>query len=389
MILVLLLAFVALVIARGTAHNGAHSLRLPIRSRDSSVLGTRDDPGYGNHPLKANATQRHYLSPYTVELAIGSPPQLVYPAIDLFANNLWVDPDCYAALSFEACCENGNYNPNASISAGDEDCSEPWEFSTLYGDASGCYVLDDVQFASADLGYIPIGIATSSWAQTAGRLGLGFGCEDGGDTVLDILKSLDLIATRQFSIALGSANPSANAPDDSSDVGLGELLFSGLNTRKYTGELQKLVSSPGPDGDSRYYVPLTSIGYSDPSNCELFDAFPPPRHAFFDYTSIISYLPWEYLETLNGFFPYVTYNLTEGVYQVPCYHRAQDASVDFNLGALTIHVPLRDFILEADGICYLGAVQSAVDDEVILGQSFLRGAYSKWFNICSRGLTSH
>ncbi|TGJ87220.1 hypothetical protein E0Z10_g1558 [Xylaria hypoxylon] len=378
MIVVLLLAFVAVGIASETAHNGAHSLRLPIRSRDSSTLGARDDPGYGNHPLRANATQKHYLSPYTVELAIGSPPQLVYPAIDLFANNVWVNPDCYAALSFEACCENGNYNPNASTSAMDQDCSDPWGFSTLYGDASGCYVVDDIEIVGVELGNIPVGVANASWAQTAGRLGLGFGCHTESDTVLDRLKFLGLIATRQFSIALGSANPSAGAPDDSTDagVGLGELLFSGLNTRKYAGELQKLRSRPGPGGDSRYYVPLTSIGYSDPSNCQLFDAFPPPRRAFFDYTTIISYLPWEYLETITGFLPYVTYNLTEGVYQVPCYHRAQDASVDFSFDTLTIHVALRDFILEVDGICYLGAVQSTVDDEVILGQSFLRGAYT-------------
>lgn len=95
----------------------------------------------------------------------------------------------------------------------------------------------------ADLGFIPVGIANESWAQTAGRLGLGFGCDtDNGISILDQLKSQGFIATRQFSIALGSANPSGASHDDSSDVGLGELLFSGLNTRKYAGELRKLYT---------------------------------------------------------------------------------------------------------------------------------------------------
>ena len=80
-------------------------------------------------------------------VTIGSPPQLVYPAIDLFATNIWVNPDCYAAYDYEACCKNGDYNPDASISAGEQDCSQPWGFSTPYGDASGCTVVDDVQFA--------------------------------------------------------------------------------------------------------------------------------------------------------------------------------------------------------------------------------------------------
>ncbi|KAI1421731.1 acid protease [Xylaria sp. FL1777] len=377
MIFVLFLASVAVGIASEITHKGSRSLRLPIRSRGLSAIGTRDDPGYRNHPLRVNATQKHYLSPYTVEIAIGSPPQLVYPAIDLFASNLWVNPDCYASISYEACCRNGKYNPDDSTSAGEQDCSEPWGFSTPYGDASGCNVVDGVRFAGADLGDIEVGVANASWAQTAGRLGLGFGCETAGDTsILDILKLLGLIATRQFSIALGSANPYADALDDSANVGLGELLFSGINTRKYSGELQKLISHPSPGDDPRYYVTLTAIGFSDLNNCESFDGFPPPRRAFFDYTTIISYLPWEYIDIINGFFPYVTYNVTAGVYQVPCYHRAQDASVDFYFNTLAIRVPLHDFILEVAGICYLGVEQSTEDDEAILGQSFLRGAYT-------------
>ncbi|KAI1305456.1 acid protease [Xylaria venustula] len=377
MIFILLLASVAVGLASETSRNGGRSLQLPIRSRGSSTIGVRDDPGY-DHPLRVNATQKHYLSPYTVEIAIGSPPQLVYPALDLFANSLWVNPDCDAAFSYKACCENGRYDPNVSASAGAEVCDQPWGFSTPYGDASGCSVIDDVQFAGADLGDLNVDIANASWAQTAGRLGLGFGCEEEDDTVLDILKSQGLISTRQFSIALGSANPSAGAPDDSAaDVGLGELLLSGLNTRKYAGELQKLHSHPSDDeGDLRYYVTLTAIGFTDLSNCNVFDGFPPPRRAFLDYTTIISYLPREYIDMINGCFPYMTYNVTNGAYQVPCYQRAQDASVDFSFDTLDIRVPLHDFILEVDGICFLGVQQSASDDEAILGQSFLRGAYT-------------
>ncbi|KAF2970369.1 hypothetical protein GQX73_g3209 [Xylaria multiplex] len=378
MIFVLLLASVAVGIASEATGSGGRSLRLPLRNRGSSSLGNRDDPGYGSYPLKVNATQKHYLSPYTVELDIGIPHQYVYPAINLFTNNLWVNPDCYAALSYDACTENGNYNPNASTTAVYKPCSEPWIFSNLYGSASGCYVVDDVRFAGVELGNLQIGVADSSYAQTAGQLGLGFGCDFQNDTILDVLKNASVITSRQFSIGLGSTNPYADFTDDSTstDKGIGELLFSGINTRKYSGELQRLRSRRASGDDSRYYVTLTSIGYSDLNNCELIESYPPSRHAFFDYTTIISYLPWEYLEALTGFFPTVFYNVTNDVYEVPCYLRARDASVDFGFNSLTIRVPLRDFILEVDGVCYLGVMQSAADDEVILGQSFLRGAYT-------------
>ncbi|KAI0440400.1 acid protease [Xylaria telfairii] len=377
MIFILLLAFVAICVASDTLRNGAQSLRLPIRSSGSSTIGTRDDPHYGHHPLRTNATQKHYLSPYTVELSVGTPPQLVYPALDLFTKNVWLNPDCYSSLSIDACCANGKYNPEASTSAGDLDCTQPWDFNTPYSGASGCYVVDDIEFAGASLDQVQVGVASESWGSTAGRLGLGFGCRSEGDiSIVDELKSQGLIATRQFSIALGSANPSAGTMDTSAaDVGLGELLFSGLNTRKYAGELRKLYSHPAPAGDSRYYVTLTALGLFDPSNCVFEDVYEPARRAFFDYSTIISYLPSGYIEALTEFFPDATYNYTEGVYQLPCYYRSHEASVDFYFDTLTISVPLRDFILEVHDICYLGAVANT-EDEAVLGQSFLRAAYT-------------
>ncbi|KAI0113557.1 acid protease [Nemania sp. FL0031] len=372
-------AFLAVGTARDTVRDGPQSLRLPIRARDSSTVGPRDDPGYGLSPLKINATQKNYLSPYTVELSIGWPPQLVYPALDLFSSNIWVDPDCDSSLSPDACCANGNYDPDASFSSEDLDCSQTFEFMTTYGSASGCYVVDKVQFAGADLGNIQVGVANESWAQTAGRIGLGFGCNSEDDTlIIDTLRSQGLIATRQFSIALGSANPSSGSHDDAPDVdvGLGELLFSGLNVRKYAGGLRRLQSHQDPDGGSRQYVQLTALGIFDPNNCLLRDMLLPSRNAYLDFTTIISYLPWVYMDMLTSFFPDATYNRTGGVYQVPCYHRFQDASVDFYFDTLVIRVPSRDFILQVDGICYLGAIESAEQNEVILGQSFLRGAYT-------------
>jgi hypothetical protein len=43
---------------------------------------------------------------------------------------------------------------------------------------------------------------------------------------------------------------------------------------------------------------------------------------------------------------------------------------------------MRDFILEVDESCYLGAVRNRDlgSDEAILGLSFLRAAYSKFVN---------
>lgn len=65
--IILLLISTAIGVFGQATQNEGRSLRLPIRSQGSSLLETRDGPEYGYHPLRANATQKNYLSPYTVE----------------------------------------------------------------------------------------------------------------------------------------------------------------------------------------------------------------------------------------------------------------------------------------------------------------------------------
>lgn len=67
MIFSLLLASIAFIIVVDAAQNGADIIRLPIKQENSLTLGVRDGPQYGPDPLRTNATQKHYLSPYTVE----------------------------------------------------------------------------------------------------------------------------------------------------------------------------------------------------------------------------------------------------------------------------------------------------------------------------------
>lgn len=85
-----------------------------------------------------------------MSVTIGTPPQLVHLAPDVFSNQLWVDPDCDTTIyACEACNANGHYNPNTSTTAEvDDDCGDPFSVSSPpYADASGCNVVDDVHFA--------------------------------------------------------------------------------------------------------------------------------------------------------------------------------------------------------------------------------------------------
>lgn len=138
---------------------------------------------------------------------------------------------------------------------------------------------------------------------------------------------------------------------------------------------------------------LSQIGMTDTENCKIVELFNVPEsHAILDFTTTLSYLPEEYMSALTSLFPDGEYNHTEQIYSVPCSHRAHDATIDFYFDDVEISVPMRDFILEVQDTCYLGAVENRVQSGVadaVLGVSFLRGAYSKFLlqgkiipNIC-------
>ncbi|KAI0161581.1 aspartic peptidase domain-containing protein [Xylariaceae sp. FL1272] len=379
---IIILASTALGIVSGTAHDGPRYLRLPLRSRNPQISASGEDPSKSTEfeTVFMSFTQKHVLSPYTVQIGIGTPIQYVELTIDAFSDSIWVNPTCSSSMEPKGCCENGNYNYTWSSTADPVDCSaEPWVYSSDYGEtASGCTYIDYVNFAAADLGYMKIDVASESWGFSTGALGLGFGCRAGGEkTIIERIKARGYIDHLQFSVHLGSAIEFEVGRDDEvGEQSNGELMFSGIDTKKYTGELRHVPSHPSPDdNDTRYYLTLTAIGYTEWSSCNRYTYFPNSTHAALDYTQIISRLPGRLMAYLSEIFPDAEYNNDEGYWEVPCRHRDRDATVDFNFDTQRIAVPMHDFVLEYNGTCFLGAVATQDDQLGVLGLSFLRGAY--------------
>ncbi|KAI1269659.1 aspartic peptidase domain-containing protein [Xylariaceae sp. FL1019] len=358
---ILILASMAIGIVSGTAHDGSRHLRLPLRSRNPQI-SVSGEPSKSTEfeTVFMSFTQKHVLSPYTVQIGIGTPIQYVELAIDAFSDGIWVNPTCSSSMEPRGCCANGNYNYNWSSTVESIDCStEPWVYSSHYGEtASGCTYVDYINFAAADLGYMKIDVASESWGFSSGSLGLGFGCKAGDEkTVIERIKARGYIDHLQFSVHLGSAIEFEDGRDDEvSDQSDGELMFSGIDTKKY-------------------YLTLTAIGYTEWNSCNRYTYFPNSTYTALDFTQIISRLPGRYMVYLAEIFPDAQYNNDEGYWEVPCRHRDRDATVDFNFDTHRIAVPMHDFILEYNGTCFLGAIATQDDQLSVLGLSFLRGAY--------------
>jgi hypothetical protein len=182
--------------------------------------------------------------------------------------------------------------------------------------------------------------------------------------VLDTMVDQGLIKSRAFSVDLrGVDNPN------------GALIFGGLDTGKYIGELAKLPMldrEDTPRGADRYYVTMTGVGLTLPDGT-VTQSEEIAVSVFFDTGSTFSRLPTPIYQAFAGSFVNGQFDPESGYYFVDCSVTDVAGSIDFYFGSKTIRVPLNDFIWEVQGYCILGVMPD--DDEPILGDTFLRAAY--------------
>lgn len=182
--------------------------------------------------------------------------------------------------------------------------------------------------------------------------------------VLDTMTTQGLIKSRAFSLDLrGVDNPN------------GAIIFGGVDTAKYIGDLAKLpMLSPAqsPGGSDRYYITLTGVGLTLPSG-ETTQSAPISVPIFLDSGSTFSHLPTPIYQAFAESFTDAQYDPASGYYFVPCDVTNLAGSIDFYFGTKAIRVPINDFVWEVDGYCVLGILPD--DEEPILGDTFLRAAY--------------
>lgn len=198
--------------------------------------------------------------------------------------------------------------------------------------------------------------------------------------VLDTMVDQGLIKSRAFSLDLrGVDNPN------------GALIFGGIDTKKYIGELAKLPilsQDETPGGVDRYYVTMTGIGVTLPDG-SVVQSEPLDVPVFLDSGATMSYLPTHIHRALVGSFPEAQYESQTGYYLVPCGITELEGSIDFYFSGKTIRVPLNDFIWQVEEYCILGVQPN--DEEPILGDTFLRAAYVVYDQVSRIGavLPSH
>jgi Eukaryotic aspartyl protease len=258
------------------------------------------------------------------------------------------------------------------------------------GDTDSGYYFNDVLALtnSVTIKNMTVGLATYAF-DAQGLMGMGFPAGEASvqtlgtttPTVLDQLVQQGLINRAAFSLYMNDLNADS-----------GSILFGGIDTSKYTGNLVSFPIQPNSqDGTlNEFTVTLSSVSVNDNSGTRLLSSPGLAVPALLDSGTTSLVLPNDiYVKILNGMGATDIGALTSPV--VPCAYAKSNASLTFGFGGssgLTVTVPfsemIGDFYLEdsatyTDGVpqCNLDVTSQATDltGSVILGDSFLRGAY--------------
>ncbi|KAM7217130.1 Aspartic peptidase domain containing protein, partial [Rhypophila decipiens] len=349
-------------------------------------------------PIAANTSSFFQDAAYGIDLWIGNYPQRVTLDFDTGSSETWVSPPCTGWEDYpeyeDLCRLLGTYIPEQSSSMinNAETCDPSW---IMYGsgDVYIAYYQDDIQFSDPyhaaeqfepELGAVAqqvrFGLAIDAENMPSGIFGASYGAGYNQDynSVIDDMHEQGVIATKDFSVALGSVGGEN-----------GEVIFGGIDVAKFTGELHEIeISHQLPkmmDGYYRYWINVTAIGFTKPGSCETVPVTPKGFDERFlpDTGTSLTYMPTEAFNKILDAFPDAQLSDEGFGYTVDCSHRTADGTIDYTFpDGFTVRVPFSEFIFLVPGdvttnfqdTCIIGAVPT--ESLFILGDTFLRAVYA-------------
>ncbi|KAF2878358.1 aspartic peptidase domain-containing protein [Massariosphaeria phaeospora] len=312
---------------------------------------------------------------YFANATLGTPEQNFRLHIDTGSSDLWVN----AANSRlcqgdeDPCSISGTYDANSSSTY--KFVNKDFNISYVDGSgASGDYVSDTFRFGGQTIEDLQFGVGYTS-SSKQGILGIGYTANEvqvnraRGQAYPNLpqkLKDNGEINANAYSIWLNDL-----------DASTGSILFGGVDTAKYNGQLGKLPIIPVQEGlFAEFVIVMTGLG----SNGNKGSIFNNQNVAvLLDTGSSLMYLPDNVVRALYSSYN-AQYDPQQGAAFVDCSLRNQQGSLDFSFSELTISVPYNELVLEAgttsrgEVVCMLGIGPSG-ESTVVLGDTFLRSAY--------------
>ncbi|KAF4989318.1 hypothetical protein FDECE_14758 [Fusarium decemcellulare] len=326
---------------------------------------------------------------YFSEVSIGNPPQNVTLQLDTGSSDVWV-PWSSASIcknKTEGECPLGSFNPDDSDSFKQVG---PAMFDISFIDdsfAKGDYFVDHFELGGATIKNFTMGLGVKTDIPF-GLIGVGYAINEASSDTKDIvypnlpvaMYQADYINTIAYSLWLNDLDASS-----------GNILFGGVDTEKYVGNMSRIDVLPLDGHYYHFIVALTSLVASSSSGSDtlISDSF--PIKAVLDSGTTLSYLPQDLSEEIWEEVGAV-YSSDYELAVLPCSYGRHDGNFTFGFAGPdgpTISVAMDELVIAlTDGeipefesgayrgelVCAFG-LQNDTSEVSILGNSFLRSAY--------------
>lgn len=328
--------------------------------------------------VKGNLDNKDTL--YLFNVSLGTPPQTVRLHLDTGSSDLWVNTPNSALCSSELrpCTSTGVYSANASQTY-DFIASN---FNISYVDGSGAegdYVTDVLKLGGKSIKDFQFGIGYKS-SSPQGILGIGYAINEvqvgraGKKPYFNLplrMVSDGLIKSSAYSLWLNDL-----------DASTGNILFGGVDTAQYIGQLQTLPIQKVGGLYSEFLITMT--GLSIGTNIIATDL---GQAVLLDSGSSLSYLPDAITEEIYNIMG-AQYDENEGAAYVPCSYARSNLTFDFSFSGPVIKVDMSELVIPVTNIgsktplvfndgtpaCLFG-IAPAGRGSCVLGDTFIRSAY--------------
>ena len=342
---------------------------------------------------------------YQINVTIGTPPQPFGLQLDTGSSDIWVP-----AFGSEACIQGTTGCALGALDVLESETAEavdapPFEISYVDdSEVSGQYITDTLIMGSTTIKKMQMGLADTSPSRDFGIMGIGF---SSGETVtqkypdaqyyniIDQLKNQGHINTLAYSLwlnDLGKADAGVESvpADLVKESSTGSILFGGVDTEKYFGDLTVIPIQPDEQsgGITSMTVVLSSISMVNTDGKTLDSQKNINVAVILDCGSTDTFLPDDIVQPILSGVGAIADELLGFV--VPCSIGASNATFSFTFGQSdgpAIAVDISQFVrpipvVEGPPITFANGVpaciwglQPAGSRPNLFGDTFLRSAY--------------
>ena len=337
-------------------------------------------------------------------MTVGTPGQPFSVQLDTGSSDIWIpSADSNVCVEEEQVCQLlGQYDPSASSSGAEV---APNGFQIQYEDNSaveGDYINETLSIGNTVIKDMTMGLATQA-SRPFGIMGIGYDADESiaatnpnsiYPNVIAQLKAQGFISTLAYSLWLNDLSTYSqlqdwSLADNCLDSLTGSILFGGVDTAKYHGNLIVLPVQSTNGSYTDFTVALSSVSVLDCSGAVQFSQTNLALPVILDSGTTDAYLPDNVVNPILGGVGVI--NDREYGPIVPCDVANSPATVSFGFGGSggpTISVGIGEFVTPiyneeniqptfkdgAGPICSWGLMSSGTGP-ILFGDAFLRSAY--------------